>query len=238
MDKRDKKKIIEKQLIILKESIREMLDLDKNLMAFRLSQAKEYTAQAKELFSQLLLKNYIRIETTDINTLCKESLDKWDKIYYFIGKNKKTEASTFQQVFYSIKSQKTALTLGCSLYLLLFENLLAQFDDKAIIRIFADLKNKNGLNIGNYISAYSKIEILRRFDESNTSFLQELDRKLRNAIGHFDFQIHNTNLICGTRTLTKKELREKTKKTLWLTHIVLLNKDLAIREHLLKSHKQ
>lgn len=229
------KKEIEKQINILEKSIEEMISLDKKLIPFKLNKAKQYTNQIKELFTQLISKGYIRIESRDLDGYCKESLDKWDKVDYFINKNKKSNKfSTFQQVFYQTKPQKTTLILGCSLYLMIFENMMAQFDDGAIIRIFADLKNKQGISIGCYISAFSKIEVLKRFNKLNSEFFDELDRNLRNNIGHFNFQISNNKLVYGKGKLTKRELREKTKKILWLSHIILLNKDLAIREYLLK----
>lgn len=230
------KKEIEKQINILEKSIEEMLSLDKKLIPFKLNKAKQYTNQIKELFTQLIFKGDIRLEGRDLGRHCKESLDKWDKINYFINKNRKSSKfSTFQQVFYLIKPQKTAFVLSCSLYLMIFENLLAQFDDETIIRIFADLENRKGINISDYISAYSKIEILRRFNKQNSEFLNELDRELRNVIGHFYFQIHNKKLIYRNNKISKGELRRKTEKILWLSHMVLLNKDLAIREYFLKQ---
>lgn len=231
------RKEIEKQIRILEKSIRRMLTLGKKLVPFSLNKAKNYNEQIKKLFIEFISKGYLKIEAEDLNSICKESLDKWNKIDYFINKKRKSSSpSTFQQVFYSIKPQKTALILGCSLYLMIFENLFAQFDNGGIIRIFADLENKKGINIGNYTSAYSKTEILRRLDKTNTKFLGETDRELRNFIAHFDFQIHNRKLFYRNLNVTKKELREKTKKILWLSHMVILNKDLAIRECLLKHN--
>jgi len=230
------RKEIEEQIRILEKSIERMLTLGKKLVPFNLNKAKNYNEQIKKLFVELISKGYLKIEAKDLNSIFKESLDKWDKIDYFINKNRKSSSlSTFQQVFHSIKPQKTALILGCSLYLMIFENLFAQFDNEVIIRIFADLENKKGVSIGNYISVHSKIEILRRLDKSNTEFLDETDREFRNSIGHFDFRIHNRRLLYRDTSITKKELREKTKKILWLGHMVVLNKDLAIREYLLNT---
>lgn len=230
------RKEIEEQIRILEKSIEGMLTSGKKLVPFNPNKAKNCNEQIKKLFAELISKGYLKIEAEDLNSICKESLDKWDKIDYFINKHRKSSSlSTFQQVFYSIKPQKTALILGCSLYLMIFENLFAQFDNGVIIRIFADLENKKGISIGNYISAYSKIEVLRRLDKSNTEFLDETDRELRNSIGHFDFRIHNRRLFYRNTSITKKELREKTKKILWLSHMVVLNKDLAIREYLLNT---
>jgi len=230
------RKEIEEQIRFLEKSIEGMLTLGGKLVPFNLNKAKNYNERIKKLFVEFISKGYLKIEAKDLNSICKESLDKWDKIDYFINKNRKSSRlSTFQQVFYSIKPQKTALILGCSLYLMIFENLFAQFDNEVIIRIFADLENKKGISNGNYISVHSKIEILRRLDKSNTKFLDETCRELRNSIGHFDFLIHNGRLFYGGTSITKKELREKTEKILWLSHMVLLNKDLAIREYLLKT---
>lgn len=241
MNNKNTKETIEEHISILEKSIKDMLDLDKRLTSFKLSERKEYSNQIKELFEQLVSRNYIKIENKDLNALCEEDLDELDKIGYFSDRSKKsTEPSTFQQGFYLIKSQKTALILGCALYLMIFENLLTQFDNKLIRRISEDLRNKGGkrANVHNHISAHSKIEILRRFNESNVKFLEELDKDLRNAIGHFDFQIQNKHLIYGKKTLTKKELREKTQKIFWLNHIILLNKGLVIREYWLKKFNQ
>lgn len=224
----NKRKKIQEQIDILEEAIKGMF----SLAPFKLNKAKEYDCQIKELFVNLILKGYLKVETDDLDLICKESLDKWNEIDYFLKPKKN---STFQQVFYLTKPQKTALILGCSLYLMIFENLLNQFDDKTIRSTFADIKNKEGIHIGSYTPADSKIKTLIKSNELNSEFLKELDKNLRNAIAHFDFQIYNKKLVYGDKKVNKSELREKTKKILWLNHIILLNKDLAIREYLLKK---
>ena len=221
-------KEIERQIKILEKSIKEMFDL----IPFELNVAKKYDNQIKKLFVKLISKGYLKIKTDNLDLIYEENLDTWSRIKYFVEPENN---STFQQVFYLIKPQKTALILGCSLYLMIFENLLAQFDNKTIIKIFADIKNKKSINIGSYISIYSKIEILKRFDKLNSLFLNKLDRKLRNIIGHFNFQIQDEKLTYNGNSISKEQLREKTEKILWLNHMVLLNKSLVIREYLLKK---
>jgi len=230
-------KMIKEQISILEKSIKGMLNL-KDLVPFELDKAKEYVSKINILFTNLVSKEYFKIETSDLDVLCKDGLDKWDKINYFLKPEKN---STFQQVFYSIKPEKTALILGCSLYLMIFEDFLYQFDKNTIIRIFEDLKNKKDINISNQISAYAKIEILKRFlerfDKTNSEFFNELDRELRNSIAHFDFHIKNNQLIYNNESINKQQLKIKTEKIFWLGHIILLTKDLVIRKHLLKDLK-
>jgi len=159
-----------------------------------------------------------------------------DRINYFIDIKRKSDYSTFQQVFYLIKPQKTALTLGCSLYLMIFEDLLFQFDDEVMRSIYDNSPDKRGINISKkYIPAHSKVKILRRFNKPNSEFVNELDMNLRNCIAHFDFKICNRRLCYKGKSITKKELREKTKKIFFLDHMILLNKELAIRECILKT---
>ena len=72
MDKNE----IEKQIVILEKSIREMLSFDKRLISFSSSKAKDYNNQIKKLFTQLTYNKHIRIESCDLNKYCEEGLDK------------------------------------------------------------------------------------------------------------------------------------------------------------------
>ena len=62
MNNKNTKETIEEHISILEKSIKDMLDLDKRLTSFKLSERKEYSNQIKELFEQLVSRNYIKIE--------------------------------------------------------------------------------------------------------------------------------------------------------------------------------